>query len=102
MDNALGGRCLFVGSFSDGWGSEPIPLNRSLSEMKQSYYYEYHESMRQCAATTISSCAVPCLWTQVISTGSWPFQGPDSVGKYSGYYAVPLPVPNCLAKDDGP
>jgi len=47
MDNALGGRCLFVGSFSDGWGSEPIPLNRnrSLSEMKHSYYYEYHESM---------------------------------------------------------
>jgi hypothetical protein len=62
-------------------------------------------------ATILRCCygrpAVPCLWTQVISTGLGHPMGDGGrqepgeclcVGKYSGY----VPVPNCLAKDGRP
>lgn len=73
MDKAAGasGR-LLVGSFSDGRGSEPIPLDRSLSEIKHYVLVvrkECHESQCDNSCCCYGRPAVPCLWTQVISTG---------------------------------
>lgn len=45
-----------------------------------------------------SSCAVSLDASDFDGILAIPWAG-QCVGKYSGYYAVPLPVPNCLAKD---